>query len=552
MATALDQRIGETLLGKYEVKSILGRGGMGVVYEAEDTRLGRRVAIKVLNQAARSQKDADQRFHLEARAIASLIHPHLVTLLDYDVLSDGTPCMVMERVEGMSLKASMARRTFTPLEVTLVLYQTLLALSACHAKGVIHRDLKPENLLLTRGGPQGITVKVIDFGLTKLLADSGAGSLTVNGQVFGSPRFMAPEQWLQKEVTPRTDLYALGLIGYCLVRGEHFITAQNPFEICRAHISQPRPPLRATSDGTRVPTLLDHVLRKAADPDPRNRYESAEAMITALEPLTMDAMNFARFTGEHAAIPTGVSDELPVARPFDAAAMAASIDASIAAGELDSLELTQPGLEAAGAALKAAAPVSRTDADEDPDHTIAEELAPGAPDPLATLLLQPALDLSQAGPPPTDPEPSGETPNRVKFAVAGGVFTAITRGDVERAMNDAAQSTDDETTSEDAVSVRGSVPPPQRAASAPLPRVTHPPASASLPPGVVSPDAVSSRPAAPPRASSAAGAERRRPTVQVQSAARSATRSVRSTALIVVGVVAAAAIGAAVAWFWMP
>jgi serine/threonine protein kinase len=539
MATALDQRIGETLLGKYEVKSILGRGGMGVVYEAEDIRLGRRVAIKVLNQAARSQKDADQRFHLEARAIASLIHPHLVTLLDYDVLSDGTPCMVMERVEGMSLKASMARRTFTPLEVTLVLYQTLLALSACHAKGVIHRDLKPENLLLARGGPQGITVKVIDFGLTKLLADSGAGSLTVNGQVFGSPRFMAPEQWLQKEVTPRTDLYALGLIGYCLVRGEHFITAQNPFEICRAHLSQPRPALRATSDGTRVPTLLDHVLRKAADPDPRNRYESAEVMIAALEPLTMDAMNFARFTGEHAAVPSSPSEEQPVARPFDAAAMAASIDASIAAGELDSLESTQPGLEAAGVAVAATL-------DDDPDHTITEESGPPVSDPLATLLLQPALDLGGRAPPPTDPEPSGETPNRVKFAVAGGVFTAITRGDVERAMNDAAQATDEPAPAETSPAARASTPP--RPVSAPLPRVSHPPASASLPPGAVTAEAVASRAAsvtAPPRATTA---ERRRPTVQVQTA----SRSMRSTALIVGGVVLAAAIGASVAWFWMP
>jgi serine/threonine-protein kinase len=551
MATALDQRIGETLLGKYEVKSILGRGGMGVVYEAEDTRLGRHVAIKVLNQAARSQKDADQRFHLEARAIASLIHPHLVTLLDYDFLDDGTPCMVMERVEGMSLKAAMARRTFTPLEVTLVLYQTLLALSACHSKGVIHRDLKPENLLLTRGGPQGITVKVIDFGLTKLLADSGAGSLTVNGQVFGSPRFMAPEQWLQKEVTPRTDLYALGLIGYCLVRGEHFITAQNPFEICRAHISQPRPPLRATSDGTRVPTLLDHVLRKAADPDPRNRYESAEAMIAALESLTMDAMNFARFTGEHAAVPTGVSEEQPVARPFDAAAMAASIDASIAAGELDSLELTQPGLEAAGAAVQAAVErgsVPATALDTDDDHTVSEELAPVAPDPLATLLLQPALDLSGAAPGvPTDPEPSGETPNRVKFAVSGGVFTAITRGDVERAMNDAAQTAADETTAEDAAPVRTSAPP--RPVSGQIPRVSQPP-TASTPPKVPPSPAVRS---AAPTARSRDGAtnERRRATVQVQAMPESG-RTLRSTVLVIAGVVVAATIGAAVAWFWMP
>jgi len=547
MATAFDQRIGEILLAKYEVKSILGRGGMGVVYEAVDTRLGRRVAIKVLNQAARSQKDADQRFHLEARAIASLIHPHLVTLLDYDVLSDGTPCMVMERVDGLSLKASMAQRTFTPLEVTLVLYQTLLALSACHAKGVIHRDLKPENLLLTDEGPQGLTVKVIDFGLTKLLADAGAGSLTVNGQVFGSPRFMAPEQWLQREVTPRTDLYALGLIGYCLIRGEHFITAQNPFDIWRAHIGQLRPPLRTTSDGTRVPSLLDSVLRKAADPDPKLRYESADVMIAAIEPLTVDAMSFTRFSSEHAAISLRLSDEMPVVQPFDAAEMAASIDASIAAGELESLELTQPGLETAAATLETGRsrdrPAMPPDDDDDSDSTIVEDAGTGpmAPEPLATLLLQPALNLGEAAPTPrTAGEPSGKTPNRVNFAVAGGVVTVITRGDVERAMNDAGQSAEDATAADDPVPIAGPPAPPPRFASAPLPRVSHPPASASLPPGVVA-----------PRASWPATAEHRRPIVRVALADRSRTRSPRSTVLVVVGL-SAAALGAALAWCWMP
>ena len=531
MAGVLDHRIGETLLGKYKVSSILGRGGMGVVYDAEDTRLGRHVAIKVLNAAARSQKDADQRFHLEARAIAALIHPHLVTLLDYDFLEDGTPCMVMERVEGMSLKASMARRSFTPLEVTLILYQTLLALAACHAKGVIHRDLKPENLLLTRGGQQGITVKVIDFGLTKLLADSGAGSLTVNGQVFGSPRFMAPEQWLQKEVTGRTDIYALGLIGFCLLRGEHFITAQNPFEICRAHISQPRPPLRTTPDGTRIPALLDHLLRKAADPDPRNRYESAEAMIQALEPLTIDALAMTRFTGETLAASSPAVDD-GAGSPFDAAAMAASIDASIAAGELDSMETTQPGLEEAAKSLEPAAlPDAFPEGVDDAGHTIAQavDLSPAA-DPLATLLLQPALDLSGREPSSVhvdpEPTPADQVQNRVKFAVAGGMFTAITKGDVERAMNDALEgATDPEAPpAPSAPPAPAPAPKPARAATAPVPRVAARPAP---------------------------GPERKRGTVQLRAMAEPARSSGKTTVLIVAGVVAAASIGAAVAWFWM-
>ena len=551
MAGALDHRIGETLLGKYSVKSILGRGGMGVVYDAEDLRLGRHVAIKVLNSAARSQKDADQRFHLEARAIASLIHPHLVTLLDYDFLEDGTPCMVMERVEGMSLKASMSRRKFTPLEVTLVLYQTLLALAACHAKGVIHRDLKPENLLLTRGGQQGITVKVIDFGLTKLLADSGAGSLTVNGQVFGSPRFMAPEQWLQKEVTGRTDIYALGLIGYCLLRGEHFITAQNPFEICRAHLSQARPPLRATADGTRIPTLLDHVLRKAADPDPRNRYDSAEAMIAALEPLTIDALALTRFTGENLTVSGPLTDELR-ASPFDAAAVAASIDASIAAGEMESIELTEPGLDGVAKGL---APADLPDAFADAVVNDPQVEPRAGHEALTTALLQPALNLSPpAGQPDPEPTPTEAVHNRVKFAVAGGMFTAITKGDVDRAMNDAAQAAVDD-------GPEANSPTPRRAPSLPPePALALDSIEASAPTVVMSSGPLLAAVAAAlpvaavtaaPATRSGRGPELKRATVELRSRPEPVRARRRDALLITLGVVAAAGVGATVAWFWM-
>lgn len=550
MSGGADHQIGDILLGKYQLMGVLGRGGMGVVYEAVDRRLGRHVAIKVLNAAARTRRDADQRFHLEARAIAALMHPHLVTLLDYDFLDDGAPAMVMERVDGISLKAMIVRRQFTPLEIVLVLYQTLLALSACHAKGVIHRDLKPENLLVTKEGPQGLTVKVIDFGLTKLLADEGATALTVNGQVFGSPRFMAPEQWLQKEVTGRTDIYALGLIGYCLVRGEHFITALNPFDICRAHMSQPRPALRTTVGGARVPALLDHVLRKAADPDPKNRYDSADAMIAALEPLTIDALSFTRFTGEHAASLPPSEDS--GASPFDAAEMAASIDASMAAGDMPSIDETLPGIDPAFLPQPSRSPAARSPADsfEDDDadlQTIAEPARPmltsNPSDPLATVLLQPALKLDNlrvpapAAAPRDEPvPPTGET-NRVKFAVAGGIFTAITKGDVDRAMFDAERASDD--------------PPPEAPApKAPAPKAPAPKAPAA--PVIAAPQPISAPDTSVPTRPRK-GPEARSGTVKMQAMrdvprARSARQSMLFLALGLAGAVLA---GAAVAYFWM-
>ncbi|MCA9573614.1 MAG: serine/threonine protein kinase, partial [Myxococcales bacterium] len=186
------------------------------------------VAVKVLGAQGRSVGNARARLQREARTLAALVHPNLVTLLDYDVLPDGSPAMVMEFVDGVNLQSLLSAHAFTPEEILRVLDQTLAALVACHERGVIHRDLKPGNLLVDASS---MAVKVIDFGIVQLLGDEGATALTVNGEVFGSPRFMAPEQWQQGLVDARTDLYALGLIGYCMVLGQHFIRQRNPVAV---------------------------------------------------------------------------------------------------------------------------------------------------------------------------------------------------------------------------------------------------------------------------------------------------------------------------------
>ena len=143
-----DPLLGRTVLGKYRIERIIGSGGMGTVYEAEDLRLGRPVAIKVLRPAAGDFGDMGRRFRREARTIAQVTHPNLVTLLEFDLLDDGTPAMVMERVEGGSLRELLQRRPVTVDEVVEILRQSLSALGACHEAGIIHRDLKPGNLLV--------------------------------------------------------------------------------------------------------------------------------------------------------------------------------------------------------------------------------------------------------------------------------------------------------------------------------------------------------------------------------------------------------------------
>ena len=527
MALAPDPMIGSYLLGKYEVTGVLGRGGMGVVYDAIDLRLGRHVAIKVLGAAHRQRGDLGERFQLEARTIASLMHPHLVTLLDYDVLEDGTPAMVMERVDGVSLRRLMSTHSFTPAEVMLVLYQTLLALSVCHARGVIHRDLKPENLLVSKGGPQGLSVKVIDFGLTKLLADQGASSLTLNGQVFGSPRFMAPEQWLQKPVDGRTDLYALGLMGYCMLRGDHFITALNPFEICRAHLTQPRPPLKTTAGGQRIPPELDALLRRAADPDPARRFDSADHMLASLEPMVRGSAAIIRLDtdGLANAASNSTVDE-PMSAPFEADAMARSVDESMGSGEMGRDELTEASIDG----------VADSVADDDSTMIEGRRADPGA-ELNRTSVLQPVLRLNHTVPP-------APPANRVQFAVEGGVHTAITRGDVDRAVDAAAESarlsravgqTDVEPAGLGAVAPR---PTPGAVAPSPTPGAVAPPLGGGGQAVITG---------APRRVSGTMQVQR---TSAVTSAALPQSTAAR-TRWIAVGALLAASLGAVVAHFMM-
>ncbi len=407
---------------------------MGVVYLARDERLDRPVAIKLVTVTPARPESAARRPQKEARALARLNHPHLVTLLDYDELDDGTPAMVMEYVEGASLDRILPAHRFTAAEIALVLHQTADALATCHEQGVIHRDLKPGNLLVQVCDHPGLRVKVIDFGLTKLLADRGATALTLGGKVFGSPRFMAPEQWLRGDVDGRTDLYALGLVGYCMALGRHFIQATNPVDVFRSHLHDPRPPLTTTTDGRTLPPALAAILDRAAHPDPAARFPDARAMQAALEPLVRGVQVAFQLPGRPAtgALPvvSAASVPLPDPSPIDDSAMqraAESVEAPGPDADFDDDDRTF--------AAEPAPP------DEfDPDRTCADVAAPE--DLLATVMQAPTHDEPRRPPSladaplddvsiPGPPEPVAE---RVRVGFLGSPHTAITRGDVERAV----------------------------------------------------------------------------------------------------------------------
>src|SRR5262245_1750832 len=228
-------------LGHYEVREPLGAGGMGEVYRAHDTRLGRDVALKVLPQGALADDAARRRFKKEAQALLRLSHPHIASLLDCDTTDGGVDFLVMELVTGPSLDAKLKRGALPEKEVVRLGAQIVRALVAAHEQGVIHRDLKPQNVRLT---PDGL-VKVLDFGLARIapVLDEGETTDTASGIAAGTPPYMSPEQLLGREVDARTDVYAAGVVLYEMATGRRpFGEASGPQLVAKILGETPPPP----------------------------------------------------------------------------------------------------------------------------------------------------------------------------------------------------------------------------------------------------------------------------------------------------------------------
>jgi len=225
-----DDLIGRTVDRKYAIRGVIGRGGMGVVYEAENLGLGKLVAIKVLGSQAGANATALERFHQEARTAGAMGHPNVCEVYDIGQLDDGRPYMVMERLTGETLRQMISREA--PMQedtAALIGAQVFAALAAAHRRGVVHRDVKPENVFLHKPAGDTFVVKVLDFGVAKALSrasvsDTEVPSLTDSGIVMGTPYYMAPEQATGDRVGAPTDVYAC-----CIVMFEA-LTGRKPFE----------------------------------------------------------------------------------------------------------------------------------------------------------------------------------------------------------------------------------------------------------------------------------------------------------------------------------
>jgi serine/threonine protein kinase len=272
--------LGKTIGGKYVVRSVLGEGGMGTVFEAEHLTIGRSVAVKVLHPNQARKKDAVRRFHQEARAAGAIGHPNICEVYDLGTLEDGSPYLVMEKLVGETLAERIAAEGGLPFEDVIdVLTQVLSGLVAAHEKGIVHRDIKPENVFLTRRVGCPPVCKLLDFGVSKMIAPLiGAKEedldLTRTGMVMGTPYYMSPEQARgDRNLDARVDLYACGVILYEALTGKRPFTAANYNALLLQILSSKPRPARALRPA--LAAGFDGVLDKAMARNRDDRYPSA-------------------------------------------------------------------------------------------------------------------------------------------------------------------------------------------------------------------------------------------------------------------------------------
>ena len=283
--------IGKTIGAKYLVRSILGEGGMGAVYEAENIPLGRSVAVKVLHPAQARKKVAVKRFHQEARAAGAIGHPNICEVYDLGTLDDGSPYLVMERLMGETLADRIASEGGLPFEDVIdVLTQVLSGLVAAHEKGIVHRDIKPENIFLTRRVGCPPVAKLLDFGVSKMIAPVQNESeedveLTRAGMVMGTPFYMSPEQARgDRNLDARVDLYACGVILYEALTGRRPFTAANYNALLLQILTTSPRPARELRPA--LPLGFDEVLQKSLARRNRDeRFQSAAEFQRELQSL---------------------------------------------------------------------------------------------------------------------------------------------------------------------------------------------------------------------------------------------------------------------------
>ncbi|PJB36249.1 MAG: hypothetical protein CO108_23800 [Deltaproteobacteria bacterium CG_4_9_14_3_um_filter_63_12] len=323
--SAAGSLIGLVLADKYVIQELIARGGMGEVYLAKHKAIGQKVAVKILNRRFKGDETVVKRFFNEAKTYCRVTHPNAVTLHDFGQLPDTTGYIVMEYVDGKTLTEFMRERAPLPQTMTLKLCVKLAeVLLAAHNQGVVHRDLKPDNIMLTESSKGRFQLKVLDFGIAKLLGDT-TDQLTETGMVFGTPEFMSPEQAQGFDIDHRADIYAFGTLLFYMLTNKLPFEGINKLAILNKQVHEaPRTPSQAAPD-LHIDADLEVLIMKCLEKERAKRFDSFDVVLEELERILSRPIDESVYSAEtravaspHTAETVLIVKEVPGADPLQA------------------------------------------------------------------------------------------------------------------------------------------------------------------------------------------------------------------------------------------
>jgi serine/threonine protein kinase len=303
--------LGNILANRYEILELVGEGGMGVVYKARQTKMNRIVAIKMLHDDYAGNPNALKRFEQEAKAVSSLNHPNILSVYDFGTDEEGHPFLATEFLLGKNFDLYLNEVNPVPIETAVSIFtQTCFGLEHAHQKGIIHRDLKPSNLMLVEYAGEKNFVKVLDFGIAKVISPDGASSeLTKTGELFGSPLYMSPEQCKGLTLDARSDIYSVGCIMYKTLTGISPLEGKDLVEVLYKHVNQLPAGFSETLRVQPIYANLEQVVFKAMAKDPEDRFQSMDEMKEAILTAEKGGHEGVVLPG-YAPLPISISDEL--------------------------------------------------------------------------------------------------------------------------------------------------------------------------------------------------------------------------------------------------
>lgn len=338
--------IGQNIAGRFLIEAPLGAGGMGAVYIANQTAVGRRVVVKFLRSNLRDDAGLAERFEREAQAVSQLSCPNTILLFDYGSTEGGQPYMAMEYLDGQTLhEVTRSSGALSALRAIGIVLQVLDSLEEAHEKGIVHRDLKPENIMLVQRAGTRDFVKVLDFGIAKVVgqrdpapreadAREATPGLTLDGTVVGSPHYMSPEQVRGAKIDARTDIYAVGVILYEMLCGRTPFTKPSAVELMAQHAAAPVQPLHEVDSRLDLPEALETIVLECLEKDPDARPSSASSLAARLRELSTVVVEREAAREQALLRLVGIEPRLPSRRVWLAAAVVVALVAAGIAGWL--------------------------------------------------------------------------------------------------------------------------------------------------------------------------------------------------------------------------